>query len=300
MSETVLVTGATGRLGRAVCAALAEAGLDVRGTDLCFRAEMPCRLDVADLLSAPAAYRLLAGCGAVVHLANHPNVGAGPTPQRVYTENVAMDANVFQAAVELGVKTLVFASSVQAFSGDRSLHWNDDAEEPEGLRRPSCLAYLPIDGDLPACPRNLYALSKEAGEQMLRYYAAVDDGLSATALRFPFLANDRMVRWHRRHRGEGKGRIRGNPDEGFSFLFLEDAGALVAALLAHPQPGYRCFCPAAPTPYLDVPIPELIETCYPGVPLRKPAEALTSLVDISALTEACGWRPKRTSLLGEE
>ena len=234
-----------------------------------------------------------------MHLANYPNVHSRIPVQQLYRENVAMDVNVFQAAVDLGIKKLVFSSSVQALSGDRGIGWGDEADD--ALKRPSCLAYLPIDGDAPACPRNLYALSKEAGEQMLRYYAALDAELSATAVRYPFLMGEGHLHWFRRRGREHRdhGGIHGNPDEGFSYLFMADAASLVAAILQRQRPGYHQLFPAAPDPYVQVPIAELIEKCYPAVPLRVPADEMRSLVDISRITEALGWQPKHTGVFDE-
>jgi nucleoside-diphosphate-sugar epimerase len=216
--------------------------------------------------------------------------------QQLYAENMTMDANVFQAAADLGIKRWVFASSVQALSGERCIDWHSD--DAAALAKPSCLKYLPIDGDAPACPRNLYALSKEAGEQMLRFYVALDAELSATAVRFPFLMSGDHLDWFRRHGREHRrpGRIHGNPDEGFSYLFLSDAASLVAAILDKQACGYHQLFPAAPDPMMDMPIPELIEKAYPGVPLRLPAERLTGLVDISKITATLGWSPKMVGL----
>ena len=211
MPSKVLVTGAAGRLGREVCKALVAGGFDVRATDHHYRRELPVGLEVADLLDDTAAYRLLDGCESVVHLANHPHVGSISPVQRLYRENVSMDVNVFQAAVDLGIRRIVFASSVQVFSGDRTGGWGDTTE---ALSRPSCLAYLPIDGETPICPRNGYALSKAAGEQMLRYYVALDADLSATTVRYPFLLGERHRKWFRRRAKShgGRGEIHGHPD----------------------------------------------------------------------------------------
>ncbi|NJL30974.1 MAG: hypothetical protein HC898_04735 [Phycisphaerales bacterium] len=39
-------------------------------------------------------------------------------------------------------------------------------------------------------------------------------------------------------------------------------------------------------------IPDFLQTFYPGIPLKKPAEQITSLVDISTITAQTGWQPR--------
>ena len=77
----VLVTGAAGKLGSLTVSALLRRGHEVRATDARYRADLPVRLDVRDLLDEHALYPLLDGMDALVHLANHPNPFAGPSPR---------------------------------------------------------------------------------------------------------------------------------------------------------------------------------------------------------------------------
>jgi len=289
MTLRILVTGAAGRLGSQVCRTLHEAGHQVLGLDRVYRSGLPCRLEVSDLLDDLALYRYMDGCDAVAHLGNHPGIYGGASPQQVYRENVAMDINVFQAAADLGIKRLAFASSVQAFCGRRS--------GEEGEREPSCLPYLPLDGDLPTNPGNCYALSKEAGEQQLRYYVSRDPELSATAIRFPVLVTERHLEYYRSMgRRSRRHHHWGNIDEGFTYLAVTDAATFVQAVLERQAPGYHCALPAAPDPFIDMPVREIVERFYPDVPRRVPLEEMTSLVDLSGLKESVGWEPRQVGL----
>ena len=283
----VLVTGAAGNLGSATCAALLAGGVEVRATDRMTRPNLPVTVRVANLMDREGCYTLIEGVDAIIHLGNHPNPGSAD-PQRLMTENTAMNVNVFQAAKELGVKKIAFASSVQVINGDRRV--------PEkGPTPPSMLAYLPADGDTPANPANLYSLSKRAGEIMLESYARFH-AMSCTAVRFPMLVTHAWGEWFAKQPIEGG--AGGLVDEAFSYLFFEDAAELLAAIVKSDLPGYRVYFPASPNPIRNRPIRELIETYYPGVRLLRPIEQITSLVDTSRIQRDTGWGPTR-ALQGE-
>jgi nucleoside-diphosphate-sugar epimerase len=277
----IFLTGAAGKLGLATAVALKRGGHEVIGADRRVRDDFPDRLHRVDLLDEAAVRETMAGCEAVVHAGNHPNVGAAPTPQMVYRENVAMNVHVFQAAAEGGIRRWVFASSIQVCGGDR--HGGE-------RQRPSSLPYLPLDGHLPPNPGNLYALSKVAGEDLLRFYVRRLPDLSAVAVRFPMLVDpSRTVQLRARF---AVGRPSGPLDEGFSYLTLSDAAELVLALLERPALGFRVLLPAARGNTLGRPPGEIIREYYAGVPLRVPAEQMESLVDLSEIEREYGWSPR--------
>lgn len=282
----VLVTGAAGRVGRAVSNVLMEEGYEVRGTDIHYRRDFEGEWMPADLLDGVSAYRLVEGCEAVVHLGNHPHLHRALPPQRIYAENVTMNANVFQAALDVGVRRIVFSSSVQAVGGERMLGRNETASE---------LKYLPLDSDTPAHPGNLYALSKVAGERMLRLYTETVPDLAATALRLPWMfASDYSRRYLRRLRTKPSRGAR--LDEVFAYLHMVDAGRLVHAILRRQQPGYHQYLPAADDLFVDLPVEEVVEQFYAGVEVRGSLEGRKSLVDISRITEEVGWCPQEPPL----
>lgn len=281
----ILVTGAAGRLGTVVCKTLISRGHELVATDHRYNPECAAPLKLADLRDELAVYSLVDGCDAVVHLGNHPNLFSGPSAQRILADNVAMNANVFRASIDKGIKKIVFASSIQAMF---AMH---DGTRPEP---PYQIPYLPLDGALPANPgTNFYGLSKELGERMLALYVNRYPELSCTALRFPVLANDW---WLRRMRGNS-GRVARELlsfGEGLAYLTFPEAADLVAAIVEKQGPGYHQYFPASTIQVRGYTTAELIREFYAGIPLKRPANEIAGLIDTSAITAAVGWEPTQS------
>jgi UDP-glucose 4-epimerase len=272
----IAVTGAAGRLGSVVCSTLAEAGHTIMATDLRLNRESGIRIEVANLLDREGCYRLVEGANVLVHLGNYPNVFSRP-PAQIYSENAAMNANIFQAACEAGVKKWIYSSSIQAMRGTRTITQN----------RPSSLAYLPVDGDAPVNPSNAYGLSKAAAEQMMQYYAGAED-ITAISLRLPMLLNLEEKPLAKTTSAQPYP----YPDEAFAYLDFRDAASLIEAIIRSPLSGYKCYMPVAKENLMRRPGYDLIPEYYANVSLRKPLEQIDQLVDISAIERETGWSPK--------
>jgi len=112
----VLVTGSRGKVGRALCPRLVEAGYEVRATDLATptwdraAAGEPDDYWQADLTDAGAAHALVAGCDVVVHTAAIPQPIHNP-PHVVFGNNMLSTFNVLEAAIGAGVRRFVNFSS---------------------------------------------------------------------------------------------------------------------------------------------------------------------------------------------
>lgn len=275
----VLVTGATGRLGSVVCQKLVDEGHQVLATDLRFVAGFPAPLRLADLRDAHAVYPLLEDQEAVVHLGNIPNLAMGPSAQAVLGDNVTMNGNVFRAAIDLGVQRIVFASSLQAMVR---------LEEGRALAPPFGIPYFPLDGDAPADPGyNLYGLSKEFGERMLRVLVERFPALTCTALRFPMLAGDWFL--NRIKRPVPLSAL--NLSEGLTYLRFADAAALIALVLLRQKPGYHQYFPAQALEVSGWTTAQTLNELFPDTPLRRPRDELDRLVDLSALQQDLGFSP---------
>lgn len=235
---TILVTGGAGMVGGAICAGLAARGHRVRGVDRAPGGMEGVDMRVAELLHAGALKEHLDGVEAVVHLANHANQWQADA-RTILAENATLNANVFQAALEAGVRHLVFGSSVQVVSGVPVAKGR--GEENRAANRAERRPEYPLSGDSEARPGNAYAVSKAAGEQMLRYYGE-GHGVAATTLRLPYIVRKRP--------GLDRQALAMAKDcwghEGYAWLWAGDLAGLVERVLATSAPGYRCFLPSAP------------------------------------------------------
>jgi nucleoside-diphosphate-sugar epimerase len=155
----VLVTGAEGKVGRALVPALIRAGHDVRAVDLA-PPEWDRHVDPrrsadyvqADLTDAASCDAVVRGCDAVVHAAAIPAPLHHP-PHVVFRNNALATFNVIEAAVAAGVQRVV----------------NFSSETVPGFifaYRSFKPAYLPIDEEHPIRPQDPYAQAKWFGELM--------------------------------------------------------------------------------------------------------------------------------------
>jgi uronate dehydrogenase len=148
-AKPVLLTGASGALGRVLAKALAAEGWTLRMTDIAaFPDALPAGATFAraDLNDGVAILRLAEGCGAIIHL-------GGVSVERPFEEvlgpNIRGLYHVYEAARREGAR-VVFASS------NHSIGFHERTER--------------IGADAQFLPDGFYGLSKAYGELMGRLY----------------------------------------------------------------------------------------------------------------------------------
>ncbi len=268
----VLVTGASGRVGRHVVDALV-ADHEVTVIDLA-----PPIQDVAyiegNVLDLDRVRESMAGQDAVIHLAAI-DFGVPAEPEAYFGTNVMGTWNAVQAAREAGIRKVVLASSVSAVG--------------VGEMRPDFPPeYLPIDEQHVMKPAHAYGMSKLVVEDIARGFALLGD-ISITCLRPVAVIVD-----SNRQRAVDRAT---DPNHRWlaSYVTGEDTGRAFAAALDHDSPFDAMFV-AADDSASTVPTLERLAGVYGVTPaVRDPGrferDPLASPIDASRAKQRLGWRP---------
>jgi nucleoside-diphosphate-sugar epimerase len=217
MEPRVLVTGATGFVGRHVVVTLARDGRAVRalvrrGGDFAENVEVATSPDILDRESIRAA---VAGVTTIVHLAGRAHAkpeGKNDPASECRRINVEGTALLLEEAAAAGVQRFILASSVKAVASDSS---------------------VALTPDTPPQPGDAYGESKLEAERLVKVVSA-RSGIHAVILRLPVIYGPGMK--------ANMAALFGAVDRGFplplasvrnrrSFAYVGNVGAAVASLL---------------------------------------------------------------------
>jgi nucleoside-diphosphate-sugar epimerase len=266
----VVVTGASGKAGRAVVCELVENEHDVLSVDVVPPAEPATPFLFADLTDFGQTVECLAGVEGIVHLAAIPASNIH-TEHATFRTNMLSTYNVFEAARVLGLSRVVWASS------ETILGLPFDREPP---------AYAPIDEQHPPRPESSYALSKllseELGRQLHRWTGTPYVALRFSNImeppdyeRFPsFWSDASMRRWNL-----------------WGYVDARDVAQSCRRAL-DADVGAEHFIVAAADTVMNRPSAELMAEVYPSVPYRSTAGEFDTLLSIQKARDLLGYEPR--------
>jgi nucleoside-diphosphate-sugar epimerase len=285
MGDTVLVTGATGRIGPAVVDRLD--GYRVVGNSRSGGGVGTVHLR-GDMTDPGDAYGVIArsDADAVVHLGmlSDPDHAPGHT---TFRSTVRSSYNILEASAALGVESVVLASSMAALG---------TGFDPDPVR----LSYLPLDEAHPLTPRDPYGLAKQVMEVTADGVGRRAEAPTITSFRAPwmpreeeiraaFVEGDRSLSALREH--ESYHAIRNSL---FAYLHAADAADLVAHAVEADHAGHEVVWATAADTTVDLPTRDLLEAEYPAVETTREFEGYESLVSTAKATELLGWEPERS------
>ncbi|WP_444947492.1 NAD-dependent epimerase/dehydratase family protein [Micromonospora ureilytica] len=284
LPRRVVVTGATGKLGRAVVAHLREVGVDVLAVD---RAGGRDPRDVGgefllvDLTDYGQVVEAFTGgadehagsIDAVVHLAAVPAPGL-MSNATTFANNSAATYNVFAAARAAGIRRVVWASS----------------ETVLGLPFDTPPPYAPVDEEYAPRPESTYSLNKALEEEMARHFCRWDPELVMVGLRFSnvmdvedyapfpsFDADPRLRHWNL-----------------WGYIDARDGAQAVERALAHDQPGADVFVIANADTVMSRSSASLMAEVYPRVEIRKELGEHETLLSIDKARRVLGYEPQHS------
>lgn len=275
----VMVTGASGKIGRAALRALRAAGHSVTGLDLKAGAVEGARVaacdctDFGQVIGAFSGIDTIRKPDAIVHLAGIPAPGLAPDAT-IFTANTISTYNIFSAAARLGIRRVVWASS----------------ETILGLPFATPPEFVPLDEGHPDRPEWSYALSKAMGERMADAFTRWDPGLTILSLRFSnvFDAEDHAAR------------AASTADSAtrklnlWGYVDARDAGEACRLAVEAPLTGHHRMIIAAADTIMDVPSADLVARHYPGVPVKGALEDHASLLSSATAARLIGYRPRHS------
>jgi nucleoside-diphosphate-sugar epimerase len=266
----LVVTGASGKAGRAVVRELLDHEHDVLAVDLVSPSESAAASLLADLTEFGQTIECLAGADAVVHLAAIPAPRIR-TEEATFRTNMLSTYNVFEAARLLGLRRVVWASS------ETILGLPFEREQP---------AYAPIDEEHPPLPESSYALSKLLAEELGRHLHRWS-GTPYVALRFSnimepeeyerfpsFWDDASLRRWNL-----------------WGYVDARDV-AQSCRLALDADVGAEYFIVAAADTVMNRPSRELMAEVYPSVPYRPTAGTFDTLLSIEKARRLLGYEPQ--------
>lgn len=283
----IIVTGGSGRLGRSVVQALADAGHEVVSIDR-VASGLPVRelaVDLMDPAGTAAAFSEVRP-DAVVHLAAVAVPGALPDPE-MFEVNTRLAWNVVEACLASSASALLVASSPTVI-GYGAPGWTP--------------SYLPLDEDHPREPWNGYAVSKVAVEEIIRMAAR----RHGDRMRFGLFRPCYVIapeEWEGAVTQQGHTVAERIADPAlsavalFNYLDARDAADFVRTWIERcdQAPNGEVFFVTAPDALVDLPTAEAVAALVPGA-----AAAAASLTGSDAVfsgrraAELLGWRARRT------
>ncbi|WP_271897901.1 NAD-dependent epimerase/dehydratase family protein [Candidatus Phyllobacterium onerii] len=265
MKKRIVFTGGTGKAGRHVVPYLVDKGYEVLNVDLApldypgvntINADIADSGQMFDVLSSHFGFEgFESGKGpapidAVVHFAAVPRVLIKPDNE-TFRINTIGTYNVIEAAVKLGIKKVIVASSETTYGvcfaeGDKDFH------------------HFPLEEDYDTDPMDSYGLSKVLNEKTARAFA-MRYGADIYALRignviepheydrFPAFLADPMSRKR----------------NAWSYIDARDLGQIVDLAIRKDGLGFEVFNAVNDTITAKLPTREFLEKYCPGVPIRR-------------------------------
>jgi nucleoside-diphosphate-sugar epimerase len=286
MGKRVLFTGGAGKAGRHVVPYLVGKGHRVVNVDLAPLEHAGVDNLIADITDSGQMFGAMtgyagfdemeAGTGAprfdaVVHFAAVPRILIRPDNE-TFRVNAMGTYNVVEAAVKLGVRKVVVASSETTYGVCFSDGWTPPRS-------------LPLEEDYDVDPMDSYGLSKVVNEVTARSFQR-RSGADVYALRIGNVIEPHEYALFPGFFERPEVRRRNT----FSYIDARDLGQIVHLCLEKDGLGYEVFNCGNDDCSANLPTRELVERFYPGAPVTRELGEFEALYSNRKIREVLGFR----------
>jgi nucleoside-diphosphate-sugar epimerase len=274
----VLVTGGSGKLGRAVVSDLTTNGWRVISVDRVPHLDPAVRSVVADLRDLGQTFEMMTGVDsrfrrldAIVHLAATPAPGIN-TNATIFENNLMTTHNIFTAATKVGVDIIVWASS----------------ETLLGIPFTTPPPYLPVDELYEARPESSYSLAKHLEESMAAQFSRWNPQMSFTALRLSNVLDESDYASLHDHQDDSS-RRRWNL---WGYIDPRDGAQAVRKALERETGGFEVYVIANADTVMNQSTADLVAQEFPGVTVTREFTEHETLLSIDKARRELGFEPR--------
>ena len=286
MSKRIIFTGGSGKAGRHVVPYLLDKGHSVLNLDLVPFNHPGVNTVITDLTDSGQTFNALsmhfdfdglttgkgpAPIDAVVHFAAVPRILLRPD-NTTFTANVNSTYNVIEAAVKLGIKKVIIASSETTYGvcfaeGDKDYH------------------SFPLEEDYDSDPMDSYGLSKVINEKTARAFA-MRSGIDIYALRIGNVIEPQEYPMFQGFLDKPASRKR----NAWSYIDARDLGQIVDLCVAKDGLGYQVFNAVNDEITATEPTVEFLRKWAPNSPVTRPMDTFEAPISNRKIREVLGFR----------
>lgn len=283
MGKRILFTGGAGKAGRHVVPYLVDAGYEVHNLDLVPLDHPGVSNLIVDITDAGQVYSALSmhrdlddldtggrPYDAVVHFAAIPRILIKPDNE-TFRINTMGTYNIVEAAVKLGIRKIIVASSETTYGvcfaeGHRDFH------------------HFPLEEDYDVNPMDSYGLSKVLNEKTARAFAE-RSGFDIYALRIGNVIEPHEYANFPTYFAHPEMRKR----IAWSYIDARDLGQICKLCIEKDGLGFEIFNACNNTVSANTTTRELAERFFPNVPFRREIDTYEGLLSNRKIREVLGF-----------